>query len=107
MGACQLNSSPWAEGDPASCEGPCRASSSTEGQSSSAGVGVGPCCRVDTWVHPASVQALVGVLNLAKGPGAEETADFVMPGCDDVAAAAAATAAAASAAAPKDTWIKK
>lgn len=59
-------------------------------------------------MHPASVQALVAVLNLAKAPGAEETADFVMPDCDDAAAAAAAaTAAAASGAAPKDRRIKK
>lgn len=71
---------------------------------------VGPCCRADTWVRPVLVQALVGGLNLVKGPGAEEIADFVMPDCDaaaDADAAAAATAAAASGAAPKHRWIKK
>lgn len=51
MGAFQLNSSPWAEGGPASCEGPCTASSSSEGQSSLAGVEVEPYCWADTGVH--------------------------------------------------------
>lgn len=76
------------------------------GQNSLAGVEVEPCCRADTGVRPAWVQALAGVLNLAKDPvevGAEETAGFVMPGCAAAAVvAAAATAAAASRAAPEE-----
>lgn len=32
--ACRLDSNPWVGGDPVSYEGPCKASSSTEGQSS-------------------------------------------------------------------------
>lgn len=101
MGACRLSSSPWAGGDPASC----RASSSSEGQSSWAEVVVEPCCRAGTWVRPALVQVLVGGSNRVRGPGAEGTADFVTP--DYVAAAAAATAAAASGAAPEqETDVK-
>lgn len=103
-GACQLNSSPLVEGGPASCEGPCRASSSNEGQNSLAVVEDEPYCQVDTEVHPALVQALAVVLYLVRDPvalGAEETAGFEMPGCAAAAVvAAAATAAAASGAAP-------
>lgn len=69
-----------------------------------AGAGVEPYCWVDTGVHPAWVQAPVGVLNLEKDPveaGAGGTAGFVMPGCVAVVVAAA-TAAAASGAAPKE-----
>lgn len=106
MDACQLNSSPLEVGGPASCEGPCRASSSSEGQNSLAGVGVEPYCWAGTEVHLAWVQALIGVLNLVKDPvepGAGATVGFEMPGCAAVVvAAAAATAAAASRAAPKE-----
>lgn len=96
------------EGDPASCEGPCRASSSSEGRNSLAGAGAEPYCWVDTGVHLAWVQAPAGVLNLVKDPaepGAGGTAGFEMPGCAAVVAAAAATAAAASGAAPKEKYI--
>jgi len=73
-------------------------------------VGVEPYCWVDTWVHPALVQAPAGVLNLVKDPvEAGGTAGFVKPGCVDAAAvvvvvaavvvAAAAVVAAATAAA--------
>lgn len=93
------------EGGPASCEGPCRASSSSEDQSSLAVVEVEPCCRVDKGVHPALVQAPAVVLYLVKDPvepGAEETAGFEMPGCAAAAVVAAATAAAALGAAPEE-----
>ena len=105
MDACQLNSSPLEVGDPASCEGPCKASSSNEGQNSLAGAGAEPYCWAGTEVHLAWVQALIGVLNLVKDPvepGAGATAGFEMPGCAAVVVAAAATAAAASRAAPEE-----
>lgn len=105
MGAFQLSSSPWVEGGPASCVGPCTASSSTEGQSSSAEVEVEPCCWADTGLRPVWVQALAAVLSLVKDPvaaGAEGTAGFAMPG----SAAAAATVAAASKAAPKQKRMR-
>lgn len=108
-GACQLNSSPLAEGGPASCEGPCRASSSIEGRNSLAGAGVEPYCWVDTGAHPVWVQAPIGVLNLVKDPvepGAGGTAGFVMPGCAADVVAAAATAAVASGAAPKKNLMQ-
>lgn len=91
------------EGGPASCEGPCRASSSSEGRNSLAGAGVEPYCWADTGVHPAWGQDPIGVWSLVKDlgePEAEETAGFVMPGC--AAVAAAAIAAAASEAAPEE-----
>lgn len=109
MGACQLNSSPSVEGAPASCADPCKASSSSVGQSSLAEVGVAPYCLADTWGHPALARAQTAELQL-KDPaqlGAVGISDFATPGY--AAAAAVATAAAASEAAPTNkgtkTWI--
>lgn len=87
MGVCLLNRSPLEVGGLASCEGPCRASSSS-GDQLLAGVGVEPCCWVGKVAHLVLVQGLTGVLNLLKEPVAGGRA-----GSETTGHAAAATAA--------------